>query len=236
MVDVLGYEQFVTQGGDWGSMITRIMCMQYPRHVRACHYTMVPVGPPPVYKNPLVMGRLILSSFMYSAVEKNSLARFMQFEKEMNGYLKVQSTRPQSLGFGLGDSPIGLLGWLVEKYHEWMDVENYDMPDDEVLAFVMMHWMQGATPGLRYYKAGFSEPNFSKAGFTGYAYQPCGVSVFPKELFAPPRDWVSPVMNVQFWKEHDKGGHFASVESPSEFVEDLQEFFGSKPVKAAFAE
>jgi len=226
VVNVLGYEHYLTHGGDWGAFITRSMAMQYPQRVLAQHLTFVPIGPPPWYRYPLVIGRLILNSYIYSAADKKSLERLQYYLKEQSGYLKQQSTRPQSLGFGLGDSPIGLLGWLIEKYHEWMDVEHYHMDRDETLAFVMMHWMQGATPGLRYYKAAYSEkyPSSVQQAFTIYNNVPTGVSHFPID-FVSPRDWVAAVVNIQFWKDHDTGGHFPSVECPEKLVEDLRAFF-----------
>ncbi|KAI4203816.1 MAG: hypothetical protein LQ348_001382 [Seirophora lacunosa] len=235
MADVLGYKQFVTQGGDWGSMITRSMAMQFPEHVRACHHNFFPCGPPPWYKAPLTMARLMLSPYLYSVREMDSIKKMQYYQKEQNGYLKVQGTRPQSLGFGLGDSPIGLLGWLVEKFHEWMDVANYQMPDDEILTFVMMHWMQGATPGLRYYKMAFAEEGeFStKKAFTRYFNVPTGLSHFPKEISLSPYDWVAWVANEQFRREHDRGGHFAAVECPELLVQDLRDWFSSDVVRSA---
>ncbi len=178
MVDVLGYKRYLTHGGDWGAVITRSMAMQYPKHVHAQHLTFVPCAEPPWYENPLAMGRLILNSYLYSTADKKALDRLQYYLKEQSGYLGQQSTRPQSLGFGLGDSPIGLFCWLLEKYHEWMDVENYDMPANEFLAYVMMHWMQGATPGLRYYKAAYSEkdPSSVQKASTSYTNTPTGVS------------------------------------------------------------
>ena len=139
MVDVLGYDKFVTQGGDWGGFITRSLAMQYPQHVKAYHCNFVPCGPPAWYKAPLTTGRLILNSYLYTKREKQGLGNMQHYAKEGSGYFKQQTTRPQSLGFGLGDSPIGLLAWFVEKFHEWMDVAHYTMPDDEILTFVMMH-------------------------------------------------------------------------------------------------
>ncbi|KAL8930004.1 MAG: hypothetical protein Q9172_000236 [Xanthocarpia lactea] len=235
MVEVLGYKRFVTQGGDWGSMITRSMALMYPQNVRACHYNFFPCGPPPWYKAPLTMGRLILSPYLYTNRELDSIKNMQYYQKEQNGYLRVQSTRPQSLGFGLGDSPIGLLGWLVEKFHEWMDVSHYEMSDDEVLTFVMMHWMQGATPGLRYYKVAFAEQGeaSTRNSFKSYLNTPTGLSHFPKEIAMPPYDWVSWVANVQFRREHDKGGHFAAVECPELLVQDLRDWFSSEVVKKA---
>jgi len=234
MVDTLGYQRFVAQGGDWGAFVVRSMAMLYPEHVRACHHNFVPCGPPPWYKAPLTMGRLMLSPFLYSRAEKKGMERLQYYMKEQTGYLKQQSTRPQSLGFGLGDSPLGLLAWLVEKYHEWMDLDHYEMPDDEILAFVMMHWVQGATPGLRYYKAAFSETEDSgtQKAFTVYHSTPIGVSCFPMEIM-PPRDWVSHIANVQFWREHAAGGHFPHVECPDKIVNDLRDFFSMEVIKSA---
>ncbi|KAL8662960.1 MAG: hypothetical protein Q9202_004283 [Teloschistes flavicans] len=233
MVEVLGYNQYVTQGGDWGTMITRSMALQYPSHVRACHHNFLPCPPPPWYKAPFTMGRLILSPYLYTNRELQSLKNMQYYQKEQNGYLKLQSTRPQSLGFGLGDSPIGLLGWLVEKFHEWMDIANYTMPDDEILTFVMMHWMQGATPGFRYYKMAFVEEGEfnSKNCFKRYLDTPIGLSHFPKEIALSPYDWVAWVANVQFRREHDRGGHFAAVECPELLVQDLRDWFSSEVVK-----
>lgn len=235
MVEVLGYEKFVTQGGDWGGFITRSMAMQYPQHVRACHHNFYPCGPPSFYKAPLSLGRLVLSSWLYTDREKRGLKNGEYYMTEQIGYLKLQTTRPQTLGFALDDSPTGVLGWLVEKFHEWMDNENYTMPDDEVLTFVMMHWMQGATPGLRYYKAAYTEqgPYSVKNMFSTYLGTPLGVSNFPVEIASPPQDWIKQVGNLRWHKEHPKGGHFASVEQPDMLVEDLRDWSGGDIVQQA---
>ena len=113
--------------------------MQYPQHVKAYHCNFVICAPPAWYKAPFATGRLMLNSYLYTDREKLGLENVQHYMKEGNGYFRQQMTRPQSLGFGLGDSPIGLLAWFVEKFHEWMDVTSYAMPDDEVLTFVMMH-------------------------------------------------------------------------------------------------
>ena len=235
MVDVLGYDRFVAQGGDWGAITTRSMVMQYPQHVRAYHCNIVLCRPPSWYKAPLRLGRLLLHRFLYSASEKRSLAAMQRYQSELDGYFRVQANRPQSLGFGLGDSPIGLLGWFVEKYHEWMDIANYTMPDDEILTFVMMHWIQGSTPGLRFYKASVNEKDISSlmTAFTVYDTTPMGYSMFPKELLATPLEWVATIANVQYFEEHATGGHFPSVECPDELVGDIREWFSSDVVKSA---
>ncbi|KAK4696198.1 hypothetical protein P7C71_g1681, partial [Lecanoromycetidae sp. Uapishka_2] len=177
MVDALGYKKYVTQGGDWGAPVTRSMAMQYPQHVRACHHNFFPCGPPPFYKAPMAMGRLVLKSWLYTEREKLSLENIQYYLREQNGYFVLQTTRPQSLGFALDDSPAGLLGWLVEKYHQWMDNAHYTMPDDEILTFVMMHWMQGATPGMRFYKAAYAEkgPYSMNEMYKTYLGTPLGI-------------------------------------------------------------
>ena len=157
MVDVLGYERFVTQGGDIGASVTRLVALQYPEHVRACHHNFVPVRPPSVYKAPLTVGRFFLRGYFYTVSEQDSVKQMLDWQTNEAAYGAIQRTKPQSLGFGLGDSPVGLLAWFLEKFHGWSDVENYKMPDAEVLNFVMMHWMQGATPGFRMYKASLQE-------------------------------------------------------------------------------
>ena len=118
-----------------------------------------------------------------------------------------------------------------------MDVDNYEIPDDEILTFVMMHWIQGATPGLRYYQAAFDEKEDSgvKKAFGMYHSTPVGVSYFPKEIATPPRDWVAQIANIQFWRQHTTGGHFPHVECPEKLVQDLREYFSMEVVRSALA-
>ncbi len=144
---------------------------------------------------------------------------------EQNGHLKLQSTRSQNLGFALDDSPEGLLGWLVEKSHEWMDNAHYAMPDEEVLTFVMMHWTQGAAPALRFYKAAYAEqgPYNAKETLTTYLGAPLGVSSFPREILSPPQDWITHMGDLRWHKEQTEGGHFASVEQPDRLVGNMRE-------------
>ncbi|KAG8526622.1 uncharacterized protein KY384_008823 [Bacidia gigantensis] len=235
MVDVLGYRKFVTQGGDFGSWVTRIMAHMYPEHVRACHTNFMVMGPPPFYKNPLVFGRLILNSVLYTKKEQKMLEKAQSFMKEHMAYAMVQGTKPQSLAFGLGDSPIGLLAWFLEKYHAWTDNEHYSWPDDQILTFVMMHWMQGATPGFRYYKESFQEkgPYSGLNVFGKWCDVPTGYSEFPKETTSFPLDWIRTSTNLQWFREHDRGGHFAAVEQPELLVQDMREWFGSQVVREA---
>lgn len=166
------------------------MPMQYSQHVHGCHHNLFPCGPPRFYKAPLTIVRPVLNSYLYTSWEKKGLENMQYCLREQNGHLKLQSTRPQTLGFALDDSPEGLLGWLVEKLHKSMGYAHYTMPDEEILTFVMLHWMQGATPGMRFYKAAYAEqgPYNAKSMFTTYLRTPLGVSSFLREILCPLQD------------------------------------------------
>ena len=236
MVEVLGYERFVTQGGDFGSWVTRVMAHYYPDNVRACHTNLIFVPPPPVYKHPLVWGRLILNSVLYDEEEKAALAKMQTLRKNEMGYIFIQGTKPQTLAFGLGDSPVGLLAWFVEKLHSWTDTEHYTFSDDEILDWVMMHWTLGPVAGFRMYKAMFmNDGNGSLWPYTTWSSVPYAYSRFPGEVQSPPLDWVRPSVNLKWVKRHDKGGHFVATEQPDLLVGDLREWFGSEEVKKALA-
>lgn len=181
MTDVLGYAKFVTQGGDFGSFITRSIAIQYPQVVRAQHLNMFPVPPPTLWSAPLVYLRWCFSALMYSDFEQRALQVRRNFERDQSGYLEEQKTRPQTLGFALGDSPVGLLAWFVEKFHDWADVYEA-LSDSDIITLVMMHWIQGATPALRFYREAFGR-GMNEAGktFETYVSIPTGVSMYAKE-------------------------------------------------------
>ncbi|PVH73508.1 alpha/beta-hydrolase [Cadophora sp. DSE1049] len=216
----LGYDKYVLQGGDFGSFITRSMAIQFPIN-------------PPTIRQPLTYIRYLLSSMLYSRWGKDAMAVRKNFEVDQSGYLEQQKTRPQTLGIALGDSPLGLLGWFMEKFHDWMDESNYKLNEREIVSFVMMHWIQAATPGLKFYYEAFYASHDTESTFQTYVPQPTGVSMYPKEQLHCPRDWATRVANIQYWKEHVKGGHFAPVEDPRQFLEDLRDFFGSHMVTKA---
>ena len=191
MHKVLGYQKYVLQGGDFGSFITRSMAIQFPNRVRAQHLNMFPVNPPTV-RQPLAYLRYQLSSILYSDWEKTAMSVRRNFEIDQSGYLEQQRTRPQTLGIALGDSPLGLLAWFIEKFHDWVDTDNYKLTDKEVVTFVMMHWIQGATPGLRFYNEAFYRSKDTESTFETYVPQPTGVSMYPKEQLHVSDDVHSP--------------------------------------------
>ncbi|OGM41329.1 epoxide hydrolase [Aspergillus bombycis] len=234
MTDVLEYPKFVTQGGDFGSFITRSIAIQHPQVVRAQHLNMFPVPPPTLWSAPCAYLRWCLSALTYSEFEHESLRVRRNFEQDQSGYLEEQKTRPQTLGFALGDSPLGLLAWFVEKFHDWGDVHDA-LNDTDLITLVMMHWIQGATPGLRFYREAFGRGmREAEKTFETYVSAPCGVSMYKKEQLHCPRDWAAQAANIHYWREYDRGGHFSSLERPDLFVQDLRSFFSSPVVMQAY--
>ncbi|KAM0326521.1 hypothetical protein ACHAQA_006390 [Verticillium albo-atrum] len=230
MTDVLGYKWFVTQGGDFGSFITRSIAIQYPEVVRAQHLNMFPVPPPTLRSAPLAYIRWCLSGILYTDFEREALRVRSNFEVDQSGYLEQQKTRAQTLGFALGDSPVGLLAWFVEKFHDWGQVSEAFTPD-YIITLVMMHWIQGATPGLRFYREAFGARREAEKTFETYVDCPTGVSMYVKEQLHCPKDWAQQAANIQFWREYNIGGHFSSLECPDLFIDDMRQFFASEAVK-----
>lgn len=214
----LGYDRYGVQGGDWGSIISQHVAGHAPDHVTGCHLNMVAAFPP---------GRDDDLADITPA-EQQHLDRVAWYQKEDSGYFEIQRTRPQTVGAGLHDSPVGLLAYIGEKFHGWTDHDGdaLDVVDrDNLLANVATYWFTGTiTSSTRFYfefgqdlAAGKLPPPNPDVPF--------GVSAFPMELMVGRRRWVEADRNVTFWREHDRGGHFAAMERPVELVTDLREFF-----------
>ncbi|KAH7872307.1 Alpha/Beta hydrolase protein [Lentinula edodes] len=222
----LGYHEYVTQGGDWGYLITRIIAHKYGgKHSKAWH-TNFPLATPLNFSvNPILFLQHLFTP--YTAAEKAGIERSKRFEKEGQGYFHEQSTKPQTLGYSLADSPVGLLAWIYEKLATWTD--SYPWTDDEVLTWVTIFYFSRAGPAASiriYYEfihsANGSQPSSFKPTI------PLGVSHFPEELRITPRKFVHSVGNLVFQVEHSTGGHFAAYECPDELVDDLREMFGKQ--------
>ncbi|KAF8194974.1 Alpha/Beta hydrolase protein [Pholiota molesta] len=219
----LGYEEYVTQGGDIGYFVTRRIAKLYGgKHSKAWHsnFARLPnMDPPSLLDSP----RKYLLNLItpYTPAEKAGLERTKRFMASGTGYFQQQATQPQTLSYSLADSPVGLLAWIYEKLVSWSD--SYPWDDDEVLTWVSIYWFSAAGPGasLRIYyemvKAGDRVPDVTTT--------PMGFSHFPKELFNVPRLWTR-TPNLVFEAEHDSGGHFAAHEKPEELVGDLRRMFG----------
>jgi len=228
----LGYDEYVTQGGDWGSIIIRVIAKLFGnRHNKAFHMNMPHINATlPSLSRPLLLFSHLLSFIPlldYNPREKEGLTRMHSFIQNGKGYFAEQSTQPQTLGYGLADSPVGLLAWIYEKLVCWTD--NYKWDDDEVLTWISLYYFSRAGPAASiriYYEFVHSYPggNIENLDF-GSTTTPLGLSYFPKELGLLPRKWhKSP--NLVFESEHDSGGHFAAHEQPEALVSDLRKMFG----------
>jgi len=216
----LGYSEYVTQGGDWGHVLTRVLASQYgPQHVKASHTNMPIAAPMSFWKSPIQFIKFLVTPF--TPREREGLANLMAFQTQGDGYFRVQSTRPQTLGYGLADSPVGMLAWIYEKLVKWSD--SYPWTDEEVLTWVSIYWFSRAGPAasVRIYH----EVNFMDLLLVDVTV-PVGASYFPKELGQTPRAFFHARSNVVFASEHDSGGHFAAYEKPEVLADVLRLMFG----------
>ena len=208
----LGYERWVAQGGDWGAAVTTGIGVIRPPACAAIHVNMPLVTPTPE------------DIAQATPAEQASLAYLAYFQDKETGYSKEQSTRPQTLGYGLSDSPAGQAAWIYEKMWAWTD--NQGAPEDvfsldEMLDNIMLYWLPGtaASSGRLYWE--------SYGSFTSTRLElPVGVSVYPREIIRPSRRWADRQMaNIIHWNELPKGGHFAAWEQPASFVGELRDCF-----------
>jgi epoxide hydrolase len=208
----LGYDRYGAQGGDWGHAITRELAAVDAEHVLGIHLNTL-LTPPPT--DPQEAAAL-------TAEERARLQRLVEADAEMSGYAKVQSTRPQTLAYGLTDSPAGQLAWIAEKFHEWTGPDS-TVPRDRLLTNVMLYWLT-ATAGSSarlYYEA----VHWSAPPQPGRCTVPVGVAVFADDLARPVRRLAERDNAIVHWSELPKGGHFAALEQPALFTDDLRVFF-----------
>ncbi len=216
MTDVLGYERFAAQGGDWGGFITSRLGYAYPDRLHGIHVNLLAVRrDPSLLKNP-------------TDEEKAFLAELNHFLKEETGYQWIQGTRPTTLSFGLTDSPVGLAAWIVEKFHAW--TQNRGRIEDavsrsELLANITLYWATGAIGSSFWpYYARMHTPWPIPDG--GEIKVPTGYAEFPKEIIHPPRSLAERTyVNIQRWSRMPKGGHFAALEQPDLLAQEIREFF-----------
>ncbi|WP_219416976.1 epoxide hydrolase family protein [Pseudonocardia nigra] len=213
LMDRLGYDRYGAQGGDWGAMITSALGTGAPENLIGIHLTM-PIAPPPPDADTQKL----------TQAEQAGLAARKTFRKVATGYSSEQSTRPQTLGYGLVDSPSGQCMWIVEKFWEWTDNAGHPenvIPRDRLLDNVMLYWLPGTgASSARIYWESYKRRRMDEVPV------PTGVTLFPKELWRLPRSWIERrYTDLRYWNEPETGGHFASLEQPDVFVEELRTFF-----------
>jgi pimeloyl-ACP methyl ester carboxylesterase len=224
MTDKLGYARFGAHGGDWGSTVTEQLARSHPDSVVAIHLTDVPFG------------HILQKPADPSSAEQQLFQRNEEWLRKEGAYALIQSTKPQSLAYGLNDSPAGLAAWMVEKFRAWSDCDgNLESlyTKDELLTHVMIYWVTEsiATSFLPYYDyANASALAWMKEGlkkWTGSSKVPAAFALFPRDISRPPREWAERFFNVQRWTEMQRGGHFAAMEEPELLVEDIRTWFQS---------
>ncbi|TGO29977.1 hypothetical protein BPAE_0009g00750 [Botrytis paeoniae] len=218
----LGYDEYVTQGGDWGMFITRAIGKLYPKHCKASHINMV-LGNAPAQE----------ASTTHSQAELEGLARTKWFEEEGRGYFAEQSTKPQTLAYALHDSPVALLAWIYEKLHDWTDA--YPWTDDQIFTWISIYQFSRAGPGAAhriYYEFMHTQPgegNVTRDDVGIYNGEvKLGLTFNPKELVVLPKTWGRTLGNVVFESDNleEGGGHFYAHEKPELLARDLRGMFG----------
>ncbi|MFF5991921.1 epoxide hydrolase family protein [Prauserella flavalba] len=219
LMDRLGYERFAAQGGDWGTSITTSIGQQAPERVIGIH-----LNPPIAAPDPATFGDL-------TDGERASLAALEHAAEQESGYAAEMSTKPQTIGYGLVDSPVALCAWIVEKFRSWTDCDGDPanvLTYDELLDDITIYWLTGTgASSARLYWESFKEVSdrFSRAT-TDTVGVPTGCSIFPREVPRPSRRWAEKrYTDIRYWNELDRGGHFAAFEQPALFVNELRTFF-----------
>ncbi len=215
----LGYQAYFAQGGDWGSAVTTAIGLQNLGQCKGIHVNMPNAG--------------ATKAALAAPTEEDvhALARAKAYADWDAGYSKQQATRPQTLGYGLADSPSGQSMWILEKFWRWTDCNGHPenaLNRDELLDNIMLYWLgnAGASSGRLYWESfnnAFGNEDASKT-----VGLPTGCSIFPKEIVPTPRSWAEQrYTNIVYWNELDKGGHFAAFEQPELFVGELRACFAS---------
>ncbi len=216
MTDVLGFKRFAVQGGDWGAAVTSRIGEIHAPSVYGIHINMIAIGP--------AEGR---SAAELTPEEKVFLGNMEKFRTGETGYQWIQGTKPQTLAYGLNDSPAGLAAWIIEKFRTWSDCKGdveSRFSKDQMLTNVMVYWVtQTINSSTRLYYEARHHPWRLKPGTRIEA--PTAVAVFPGELVLPPRHWAERVYNVRRWTVMPRGGHFAAMEEPKLLADDIRAYF-----------
>mgnify|MGYP005695283523 FL=1 len=206
----LGYNKYIAQGGDWGATVSKWIAELFPDNCIGLHLNLVLAFPPA--KN--AMKGLTKD-------ELQGLENYRKWQTLGHGYAAIQSTKPQTLGYGLNDSPVGLAGWIVEKFHAWSsnNEDNLVIDKDEALAIISLYWFtQSITSSTRLYYEN-NNLGFSK----NYINCPTGGILFDYEIARPPKAWAEKIYNLVHWTRA-KGGHFAAMETPEILAKDIADF------------
>jgi len=220
LMERLGYERYAIAGGDWGAIINRHLANHFPDRLIGMHSNMILAGAPAdeSLRNQITED------------ERSLRETRMAYMENERAYQQIQGSKPQSLGYGLNDSPAGLAAWIVEKFHGWTDMpqgSEGDLDDyfskDDLLTNISIYWFtQTITSSARIY---YENRNTPQQKPIAYINVPTGAAIFPAEIFITPRAWAEAAYDLRHWTVMPKGGHFAALEQADLYVEDLQTFF-----------
>lgn len=220
MTEVLGYDSYLAQGGDWGAMVTGWLGYQHPESCRAIHLNMI--------------GLRNADMAPTTEAEKAWEARYQALFRIEGAYLQLQATKPQTLGFAMMDSPVGVAAWILEKFAAWSHVPHAPdgapalgarYSDEQLLTNVMLYLVTKSFATATWmYRGFFAEQPFMMDPGTRVTV-PTGVAAFPDPVYGPPpRSLAERGYNITHWTDMQFGGHFAAMEEPQRFVEDVRAF------------
>ncbi len=211
MTEVLGYPRFAAHGGDFGAIVTQRLAAVHPELLLGIHLTYIG------HYNTWGLDQSTLSE-----AEQAYVGRLQEWVMSEGGYIMIQGTKPQTLAYGLNDSPAGLAGWITEKFRAWMDCDGEierRISKDELLTNIMLYWAtETIAASMRIY---FEDPWQELEKLPDV---PAAFAVFPKDISQPPREWVERRLHLAHWTEMPRGGHFAAIEEPELLAEDLRAF------------
>jgi|TARA_B100000315_G_scaffold258503_2_gene310917 pimeloyl-ACP methyl ester carboxylesterase len=216
LMQALGYDAYFAQGGDWGAAVTTAIALQNLGHCKGIHLNMPSAGATKdARENP-------------TDEDKHAMERGKAYQDWDSGYSKQQSTRPQTLGYGLADSPAGQAMWILEKFWRWTDCQGHPenvLTRDELIDNIMLYWLtNSAASSARLYWESFARA-FGGSGNNSVTL-PTGCSIFPQEIVPTPRSWAERrYPNIVYWNELEAGGHFAAFEQPELFVAEMRNCF-----------
>lgn len=215
MTEKLGYSKFAAAGGDIGSGVTRYLALNHPELLMGIHLS--DIG---------IIRDLITSqdNAGLSEEELNYKKTASKWISKEGGYMSIQSTKPQTLAYGLSESPVGLAAWIIEKFREWSDCSGdlrKSFSEDELLTNIMIYWVTntiGSSANI-YYENMHSLPPI------GHIDVPTGLALFPADVLLPPKEWTMRNLNITRFTTLPRGGHFTAMEDPEHLAEEIREFF-----------
>ena len=220
LMEKLGYQRYAIAGGDWGAIINRHLANHFPERLIGLHSNMILASPPSNAERRAEV----------TDEEENARSARQAYMLNEVAYQQIQGTKPQSLGYGLADSPAGLAAWIVEKFHGWTDMPQDSKGDltnhfsfDELLTNISIYWYTNSiTSSTRIYYENRNTPQMKPMEFINV---PTGAAIFPAEIFITPRAWAEESYDLRHWTVMSEGGHFAALEKPELYLEDLRIFF-----------